>query len=186
MDSQLTLVPATPAHRLLFSTDSMKNTTLLLDGAPAYTISTDSDPNHSRTEIRAASEVQVLARVRRKDVLPNVITFPQVTATEMRLHKWFRKTALPDGSSAHVIDTEYRQFTLKTHPVHRLALFKFREDNLQTPVAHWQRSDGMSSLALGIQAGVPAAARAYILAAFIVWEFKLRMTEKASLIVLGA
>ncbi|KAJ7831779.1 hypothetical protein B0H14DRAFT_2592459 [Mycena olivaceomarginata] len=41
MDSQLTLVPAAHAERLIFSADSMKNTTLYLDGAPAYTLFTD-------------------------------------------------------------------------------------------------------------------------------------------------
>jgi hypothetical protein len=41
MDSQLTLVSAAPAARLMFSQDSMKNATLSLDSGPAYTISTD-------------------------------------------------------------------------------------------------------------------------------------------------
>ncbi|KAJ7486950.1 hypothetical protein FB451DRAFT_1228389 [Mycena latifolia] len=181
MDSQLTLVVTAPTRRLLFNTDSMKNATLFLDFAsvPAYTISTDS--KNSCTELRAASTGELLARITRKDVLPDTIAFPQVDGgTEMRMSKWLRKTALPDGSPAHVMDTEHGKYFLKSNPVHRLALFS--EHELETPVAHWEHRDDTLPPVLVIQSGSTAwgATQPQIIAAFIVREFKLRMTEKAS------
>jgi hypothetical protein len=95
MDSQITLVSA-PAARLMFSRDSMKNATLFLDSGPAYTISTDT--SNARTELRAASTGELLARIARKEILPDTITFPAFNGgREMRLTKWLKKSKLSDG-----------------------------------------------------------------------------------------
>ncbi|KAJ7688730.1 hypothetical protein B0H17DRAFT_938024 [Mycena rosella] len=179
MDSQPTLILAAPAHLLIFSADSRKNATILLGSAPAYIIS--KDPIDFCTELRAAGTGQALAQITWRDVLPDVITFPQINATEMHLRKWLQKAALPNGSLAHIMDTGYGQFILKTHPVHRLALF--HEGDLQTPVAYWQ-SDATAPVALVIQARVCPDVQVHIIAAFIVREFKLRMRKKANQVVL--
>jgi hypothetical protein len=108
MDSQLTLVTVAPEVRLFFSTDSMKNVTLFLDSAPAYMISTDEQ--NSCTELCAAGTGELLARITRKDVLPDSIVFPNVNGSkEMRLAKWLKKSKLADGSCAIV------PITLRSH-----------------------------------------------------------------------
>jgi hypothetical protein len=96
MDSQLTLVSIAPAARLVFSQDSMKNATLFLDSGPAYTISTDT--SNARTELRAAGTGELLARIVRKEIMPDTITFPALNGgKEIRLTKWLKKSKLSDG-----------------------------------------------------------------------------------------
>jgi hypothetical protein len=150
MDSQLTLVTVAPEVRLMFDRDSMKNAALLLDSVPAYTIFTGT--TDACTELRVAGPGELLARVARKGILPDTITFPTVNGgREMGLKKWLKKSKLSDGSCAivpilicsfhqsssadtckfllpssiHVIGTENGNFALKTHPVHRLAMRTF-------------------------------------------------------------
>ncbi|KAJ7908009.1 hypothetical protein B0H13DRAFT_2273515 [Mycena leptocephala] len=156
----------------------MKNATLLLDSVPAYTIS---------TELRVTGTGELLARVAWKDILPDTITFPTVNGgREMGLKKWLNKSKLSDGSSIHVIGTKTGNFALKTHPVHRLAAIQlFHEDDLQTPVGHWQRTSSTSPPTLVLQAGIRAASRPKIITAFIVREFKMRMKEQTNQLAHG-
>ncbi|KAJ7453330.1 hypothetical protein B0H11DRAFT_2071820 [Mycena galericulata] len=187
MDSQLTLVPTTPSVYLSFSHNSMKNATLFLGATPVYTISTD--PQVSSTEIRASGTSELLAHIATKPILPDTIAFPGINGgKEIRLTKWSRKSKLPDGSSIHIISTDHGNFFLKIHPVHRLALF--REDDPETPVAHWQypmanNIDNELPLPTLILTGaIRDADRAQVIAAFIVREFRVRMKEEASRVTL--
>ncbi|KAJ7831367.1 hypothetical protein B0H13DRAFT_1551155, partial [Mycena leptocephala] len=96
MDSQLTLVSVAPAAHLKFSQDSMKNATLFLDSRPAYTISTDTSNAH--TELRAAGTGELLARIARKEIMPDTMTFPAPNrGKEIRSTKWLKKSKLSDG-----------------------------------------------------------------------------------------
>ncbi|KAJ7753142.1 hypothetical protein B0H14DRAFT_2635640 [Mycena olivaceomarginata] len=133
MDSQLTLV------------------TVAAEVPPAYIISTDEQ--NSCTELRTAGTGELLARITRKDVLPDSIAFPNVNGNkEMRLAKWLKKSKLADGSSTFDVETEHGTFFLRAHPVHRLALYK--EEDLETPVAYWQRINAAAPPTLVMQAGI--------------------------------
>ncbi|KAJ7167073.1 hypothetical protein C8R46DRAFT_1219453 [Mycena filopes] len=181
MDSQLTLVNPTPPVCLDFGTDSMINTILYRDSRPAYTISTELQG--STTEIRVAGTSALLARICRKEVLPDTISFPNIAeGKDLRLSKWLRRSPLPDGIHAHVIETEVGNCFLKKHITYRLALFT--EYDLDTPVAHWERRDDASPLSLILYAGTENF-HPQIIAAFIVQELKMRMTEKADLVALS-
>ncbi|KAJ7036342.1 hypothetical protein C8F04DRAFT_953916 [Mycena alexandri] len=181
MDSQLTLVNPTPPVCLDFSTDSMINTTLYRDSRPAYTISTELQG--STTELRTAGTLQLLARICRKEVLPDTVSFPNINdGKDLRLSKWLRRCTLPDGIHAHLIETEVGNCLLKKHIDHRLALFA--EYDPETPVAHWERRDGTSPLSLILYAGTENF-HPQIIAAFIVQELKMRMAEKADLVALS-
>jgi hypothetical protein len=80
----------------MFSTDSMINATLHRDSQPAYTITTELQG--STTEIRTAGTSQLLARITRREVLPDIIAFPNINGgKDMRLGKWMRRCKLPDG-----------------------------------------------------------------------------------------
>ncbi|KAJ7171420.1 hypothetical protein C8R46DRAFT_1216985 [Mycena filopes] len=183
MDSQLTLVTPAPATHLLFSRDSMKNATLLLNGTPAYTIATDADG--SCTELRTANTslvvtagantAEVLARIRRRALRPDTIAFPRTEDKEMAISKWLKKSRNADGSSFHVLKTvEGDTLVLRKHAVHRLAMFPAEEDE---PIAYWHRASPILPPTLVMRAGV--AARPQIIAAFVVREFQMRMKEKA-------
>ncbi|KAJ6540832.1 hypothetical protein DFH09DRAFT_1175412 [Mycena vulgaris] len=178
MDSQLTLVPAVQTHYLAFSTDSMKNATLSLDSVPLYTVFTD--PQNAHTDLRTIGTAQLLARITRKALLPDTITFPG--GKEIPLAKWLRKTRLPDGLSIRVLETEHGSAILKVHSTHRLALFK--EGDLETPIAHWERRNARAPPTLVLPAG--ATQPHIIIAAFIVREFELRMREQAARVAVGA
>ncbi|KAJ7081017.1 hypothetical protein C8R44DRAFT_68756 [Mycena epipterygia] len=181
MDSQLTLVNVAQPVFLTFTSDNMINTTLLLNSRPAYTISTALQG--STTEIRAAGTSELLARISRKEILPDTITFPNLNeGKEMRLSKWLRRVKLEDGLHAHAIETEVGNCLLKKHPVHRLALFT--EYDLESPVAHWERPDKTSPLSLVLYSGTENF-HAPIIAAFTVQELKMRMAEKANLVALN-
>lgn len=136
MESQLTLVNPAPPVSFTFATNSMINTTLYRDSRPAYTLSTELQG--STTELRASDTSELLARISRKEILPDTITFPSINdGKEMRLSKWMRRCKLPDGrydgtllgccvpmcfSHAHAIDTEVGVCLLKKHRIHRLAV----------------------------------------------------------------
>ncbi|KAJ6489883.1 hypothetical protein C8R45DRAFT_901493 [Mycena sanguinolenta] len=175
MDSQLTLVNASPPVCLTFSTNSMINATLYRDSRPVYTIATELQG--TTTEIRAWGTSQLLVRIARKELLPSTITFPNINGgKDMRLGKWLRRCKVPDGGHAYVIQTEVGNCILKKHQIYRLALFT--EYDLETPVAHWENATGTPSLILhsGTENFYPQ-----IIAAFTVRELKMRMAEKADI-----
>ncbi|KAJ6626147.1 hypothetical protein B0H10DRAFT_1999209 [Mycena sp. CBHHK59/15] len=179
MDSQLTLVNPAPPTFLTFGTNSMINTTLFLDTRPAYTISTALQG--STTEIADAGSKEVLARIVRKEVLPDTVAF--AGGKEIRVSKWLRKAKLPDGFSASEIDTEVGKCYLRMHREYRLALFT--EYDLDTPVAHWERhSDPFAPPTLVLYSGTENF-RPQIVAAFTIMELKMRMTEKADIVALS-
>ncbi|KAJ7159964.1 hypothetical protein C8R43DRAFT_993966 [Mycena crocata] len=184
MDSQLTLVTLPPTVSLVFSHNSLKNATVFLGSRPVYIISTNSQ--NSVTEIRGAETEEVLVHIARNKLRADTIAFPTLKAAkEMRLTKWLGKCHLSDGSSTYAIDTEQGKFLLKAHPVHRLALFC--ENDLETPVAHWQNPQETSGPMLVMQAATwRSEACPEIMAAFVVREFNMRMAEKASQITLVA
>ncbi|KAF7341684.1 Peptide methionine sulfoxide reductase [Mycena sanguinolenta] len=178
MDSQLTLVNLPPPLCLTFSTNSMINVILYRDSQPAYIISTDLRIGGSTTEIRAADGTEVLARVTRKELLPDTIAFPHINGgEEMRLSKWLRRCKLSDNSDAHVIETEVGNCVLKKwHNAYRLALFA--EYDLETPVAHWERANSISPLSLMFYSGTENF-HPQIIAAFTIMELKMRREENA-------
>ncbi|KAJ7142007.1 hypothetical protein C8R43DRAFT_1238153 [Mycena crocata] len=183
MDSQLTLVTLPLTVSLAFSRNSMKNATLFLEAVPVYTISTD--PQSTVTEISGAESGEVLVRISRKTLLPDTIAFPTSRDNkEVRLTKWIQKQRLPDGSPIHLIETAQGKCLIKTHPVHRLALF--RESDLEVPVAHWQSPSANSAPILVIDVRTwRSEACPQVVAAFVVQEFNIRMAEQASQITLA-
>ncbi|KAJ7681695.1 hypothetical protein B0H17DRAFT_1230199 [Mycena rosella] len=123
MDSQLTLVTATPRIYLKFGSDSMINTTIFMNSRPAYTLSTALQG--STTDLSASRMSELLARISRKEILPNTIAFPSVNnGKEIRLSKWMSRQKLSDGLHVHLIETEIGKCFLRKHSVHRLAVLQ--------------------------------------------------------------
>jgi hypothetical protein len=61
----------------------------------------------------------------------------------------------------------------------------YKEEDLETPVAYWQRTNAAAPPTLVLQAGIWSSARPQIIAAFIIRELMMRMREKASHIALS-
>ncbi|KAJ7231149.1 hypothetical protein B0H12DRAFT_1146817 [Mycena haematopus] len=181
MDSQQTLVSPSLSIRLTFSANSMTNAALSRDSRPAYTITTQLQG--STTDIRASGRTEVLARISRKDFLPDTVKFPNINGgKEVRLSKWMRPLKLPDGSHAHIIETEVGNCVLKTHPVYRLEVFS--EHNLDTPIAHWELANETRPLSLMLCAGTDTF-YSQVIAAFTIQDLRMRMTEKSSRMAFG-
>ncbi|KAJ6563321.1 hypothetical protein DFH09DRAFT_1158948, partial [Mycena vulgaris] len=166
MDSQLTLADPSPPVSLTFNADSMTNATLTINNTtPAYTISTDS--RGGTTEIRAAGTDEVLARIVRKGILPDTITFPNLNGGK----------AVPIGpyvSSRRQLEKCF----LRKYRLYRLALFT--EHDLDTPVAYLMRPTVATpiGMVLMLEPGTESF-RAQITAAFIIQEQKTRADEDA-------
>ncbi|KAJ7488898.1 hypothetical protein FB451DRAFT_1223211 [Mycena latifolia] len=176
MDSQATLIDPSPVS-LIFNCNSMTNATLRLNSTPAYTISTDS--RGATTEIRAVGTDEVIARILRRGMRPDTITFPNVNGgKELRLNKWLQSAKAPDGVPVCVVETEEGKCFLRKYQHFRLALFT--EYDPENPVAHLQVPTVTRPvpLALVLQPGTEHV-RAQIIAAFIVQEQTMRTEEEA-------
>lgn len=102
MDSQKTLVdPSTSSSPkfLVFWSNKLKDTKVSLSTSPqipAYVIKTDK--GDYKTEIRDARTQRLVAGIRRKEFLPDTITFDKDGGkVEMRVSKWLSKTKASDG-----------------------------------------------------------------------------------------
>lgn len=102
MDSQETLVAAPTSSSpefLLFWSNTLKDTKVSLSTSPqtaAYVIKTDKGDH--KTEIRDARTQRLVASIRRKEFLPDTITFEKDgEQVETKVNKWLSKTKAPDG-----------------------------------------------------------------------------------------
>ncbi|KAJ7436484.1 hypothetical protein B0H11DRAFT_1754780 [Mycena galericulata] len=181
MDSQITLVNLSPPVCLTFSADSMINATLFLDSRPTYKLSTKLQG--TTTKLRAVDTSALLARITRREVLPNTVTFPNVgDGKEMRVSSWLKRCKLEDGIEACIIETGVGKCFLKRDRKYRLALYsEYDPDN---PVAHWKRTDPASPLSLILYPGTEDF-HPQIIAAFTIEELKMRMLEKMDSVALS-
>ncbi|KAJ7821371.1 hypothetical protein B0H14DRAFT_3471555 [Mycena olivaceomarginata] len=164
MESQLTLVTVDSAVRLTFNRD---NATISLDSVHAYTITTDAQNMY--TELRAVGNGELLVRIVRKAILPDTIAFP---TTPQRLVRY-------TSSQCFSSSPRYRHGTWAVHSQGTPSA----SAGAKTTYSRWLRVGNASTPTLVICAEPWASsrARAQVIAAFIVQEFKMRMKEQASL-----
>ncbi|KAF7288824.1 hypothetical protein HMN09_01364200 [Mycena chlorophos] len=187
MDSQLTLVLRPSESRLVFAEDNMKNTSIFVDGAPAYTIRTPLD--NKTTEIVEAASGSVLARVVRRELRPDTLALVGTDGRlgpQVRVDRWLRKGKLQNRASAYFLGPRPdEQLLLRPHPQHRLALYSAVDADYDTqPMARWERTctrSGKYQLSLLISkendTGTSEEDRVRILAAFVLLELNLRLKE---------
>ncbi|KAF7308115.1 hypothetical protein MKEN_01174100 [Mycena kentingensis (nom. inval.)] len=182
MESQLTLVNPAPPATLTFHPDSMSDSVLYSDTRALYAITTHLQHSSSCTELRRAGETEVIARISRNSILPDTVSFASEAHREVRISKWLRKCKLPDGISAHAIDTVVGLCILRTHREYRLALYT--EFDADLPVAHWEATEASRSVPpqLVIANAIPESLHPQIICAFVVEEFRMRMAEKADVV----
>ncbi|KAJ7055450.1 hypothetical protein C8F01DRAFT_1373665 [Mycena amicta] len=186
MDSQLTLVHHPTELRLVFARDDVKNTSIAIDGAPAYTVRTPLDS--MTTEIIAAGSMVALARVVRREIFPNTVAFAVsggILGHEVRLDKWLRKGKMADKSTAYFLQINDERLVLRRHPQYRLALSAPENDSQD--IARWDRPTVLSppTLVLKSTDNASEAHRIQILTAFLVVELAMRLKEQAGGVSLG-
>jgi hypothetical protein len=91
--------PAPPSKSYNFSREDMKNTKIFNNqpASPLYSVVTDIKSD-KRTDIFDARGNRLLARVDKRDILPDTITFPnRNNGSSINLSKWLQKSKLEDG-----------------------------------------------------------------------------------------
>ncbi|KAJ6524337.1 hypothetical protein B0H19DRAFT_1200436 [Mycena capillaripes] len=158
---------------LVFGKNSMVATMIMLNGAPVYKVSTSQ--HGGTTEVRSSDTDALVARIARREILPDTVKFPDVKGTKsLRISKWLKRTALADGTIAFALQCADGPYFLRNHHVHRLALYGTDQTSI---VAHWKSQTESSPLTLIISPGVERS-HAQIIAAFLYAEQKMRSMEQ--------
>ncbi|KAJ7691046.1 hypothetical protein B0H17DRAFT_1201386 [Mycena rosella] len=151
---------------LAFESNSMLATMITRGGAPLYAVSTNQ--HGSTTEIRAPGTNTLLARIARRELLPDTIAFADGKPT--RLSKWLKQGTLADGLPAATLDTPPGVCVLRAHPEHRLTPLPPAVALAPTQV----------TMALVFPKAVDAGWEVRILAAFLFQEQRTRIAERNS------
>jgi hypothetical protein len=176
---QVTTTPTKPVppKSYNFSLENMKNTKIFNNqpASPLYSVVTDTKSD-KRTEIFDARGNHLLARIDRRDILPDTITFPnRNNGSSINLNKWLQKSKLDDGHHIHSIETAHGTYVWKSDADYRLALY--RKDDMTNPVAHLQRGTRTQNFAVIMQ-GEAELIRDDVIVSFLILEQRLRISEK--------
>lgn len=167
----------TPPKSYNFSREDMKNTKIFNNqpALPLYSVVTDIKSD-KRTDIFDARGNRLLARVDRRDILPDTITFPnRNNGSSINLSKWLQKSKLEDGHHVHSIETAHGTYVWKSNADYRLALY--RKGDMSSPVAHLQQGTRTQNFAVIMQ-GEAELIRDDVIVSFLILEQRLRISEK--------
>ncbi|KAG1763368.1 hypothetical protein EDD22DRAFT_777131 [Suillus occidentalis] len=169
--------PTPPSKSYNFSREDMKNTKIFNNqpASPLYSVVTDVKSD-KRTDIFDARGNRLLARVDKRDILPDTITFPnRNNGSSINLSKWLQKGKLGDGHHIHSIDTARGTYVWKSDANYRLALY--RKGDMSSPVAHLQQGTRTQNFAVIMQ-GEAELIRDDVIVSFLILEQRLRISEK--------
>ncbi|PPQ76434.1 hypothetical protein CVT26_013004 [Gymnopilus dilepis] len=176
--SQITLVAPEATSTLIFSKNSVLNTSLYLNARAVYEIAT-TDSAAERTVIKDVATGEVVVVIQRRTVLSDIVVFSardgrgEVT---VKLKEWLKEKTLENGYSTWTIETPIGNFVWRTDKSLRLALCP--ESNLDHPIAWAQLKTDTDPFALVLTRGTEPF-REEIVASYIVLEQKMRMKEKS-------
>ncbi|KIK43807.1 hypothetical protein CY34DRAFT_81144 [Suillus luteus UH-Slu-Lm8-n1] len=169
--------PTPPSKSYNFSREDMKNTKIFNNqpASPLYSVVTDIKSD-KRTDIFDARGNRLLARVDKRDILPDTITFPnRNNGSSINLSKWLQKSKLEDGHHVHSIETAHGTYVWKSDANYRLALY--RKGDMSSPVAHLQQGSRTQNFAVIMQ-GEAELIRDDVIVSFLILEQRLRISEK--------
>ncbi|KAF8898243.1 hypothetical protein CPB84DRAFT_1825417 [Gymnopilus junonius] len=182
--STSTLVNPDPPLRLVFDRDSVISATLYSRTGPMYKITTNS--TISRTELKdlTTGEQRVVAIVKRRELLPDVVVFDHRSQKSVRMSKWLkRKKGGPGTHPSAELQTESGSFTWKTDNVYPFALYSNSDDRSQMaeepgcPIAYSKVLEDPPTIALIIRR-CDDSVQIEIITSFLVLEHRRRMKEK--------
>lgn len=166
-----------PPKSYNFSLEDMKNTKIFNNqpASPLYSVVTDIKSD-KRTDIFDVRGNRLLARVDRRDILPDTITFPnRNSGSSIHLSKWLQKSKLEDGHHIHSIETAHGTYVWKSDAAYRLALY--RKGDMSKPVAHLQQGTRTQNFAVIMQEEAELI-RDDVIVSFLILEQRLRISEK--------
>ncbi|KAJ7603595.1 hypothetical protein FB45DRAFT_908550 [Roridomyces roridus] len=168
--SQITLVDPAPRIFLTFSRNSMLSTTIRRQpqGNLVYLVTTNM--HATTTEVRDADTERPVARIVRKDFLPDTVSFSG--GKTVRMNKWLKRAELPDEIPSSILEIDMGQCVLRAHPQYRLALYSPGMDNI---LAHWEPNTHPPTLILS---PTVESSQSQILTAFLYLEQMMRIKEK--------
>ncbi|KAF9481295.1 hypothetical protein BDN70DRAFT_991980 [Pholiota conissans] len=171
-DSQTTLVSSEQTTELTLSTKSILNTLLLTKGKPSIAISTV-DPAGAVTKIINLATGQLLATIKRRTFLPDVVKFEQLYNGEpLKIREWLLEVKISGQYTKWIVNTPSGTFVWHVHKIFRLALFP--ENDSENPIA-WLQLDGSFSLVLKRST---EGFRDEIITSFVILEQQMRLEEK--------
>ncbi|KAJ7755303.1 hypothetical protein DFH07DRAFT_821748 [Mycena maculata] len=180
--SQATLADPSPPTCLVFERNSMLETTILRHASPVYRVSTNR--HGSTTEVCVPGTHTIIARIVRKEILPDTVAFSDTNGGKaVRVSRWLKRTKQADGRSEAILETDIGACILRTHPDYRLALY---DADLSTIVAHWAPLTRPPSPPTLVLAPGIERSQVKILVAFLCEEQKLRIAEKNSTVKAAA
>ncbi|KAG2134502.1 hypothetical protein DEU56DRAFT_409007 [Suillus clintonianus] len=176
---QSTTTPENPAppKSYNFSLDNMKNTKIFNNqpASPLYSVVTDVKSD-KHTDIFDLRGNRLLARIDRRDILPDTITFPYRNGGySIYLSKWLQKSKLENGHHIHAIETALGTYVWKSDAEYRLALY--RKGDMSKPVVHLQQGTRTQNFAVIMQ-GEAELIRDDVIVSFLMLEQRLRISEK--------
>ncbi|KAF9233800.1 hypothetical protein BU15DRAFT_79780 [Melanogaster broomeanus] len=122
MDSLVTLVnPASQTPYFLSNTRLKDAVIYARPDVPLYKVTSDS----KQIQISdGCTPGRVIAVLHRRELLPDTVSFPgRIGGTRISVQKWLRRTKLPDGSSAYVMETSYGRYIWKVVSGHHHEIF---------------------------------------------------------------
>ncbi|KAF9546893.1 hypothetical protein CPC08DRAFT_769557 [Agrocybe pediades] len=195
-----TLINPSPPLSLIFDRNSVVSATLYSRTGPKYRISTNITV--TRTDLYELSQdasgpgtsvsQTMVASVKRRDFLPNVVVFKHRKGRAIRLNEWLRrdKNGRPGRSPSAELTTLDGHYTWIANSTHRLALYARKGSHTtmpfhavspidQQPIAYSKTVDSPPTLALVLRdCDCSDDTKIEIIMSFLVMENKLRQKEK--------
>ncbi|KAG1749428.1 hypothetical protein EDB19DRAFT_1893514 [Suillus lakei] len=163
MQATTTPTDPVPPKSYNFSREDMKNTKIFNNqpASPLYLVVTDIKSD-KRTDIFDARGNRLLARIDRRDILPDTITFPDRNrGSSINLNKWLQKSKLENGHHIHSIETTPGTYVWKSDADYRLALY--RKGDMSNP-----RTQNFARRLI----------RDDVIVSFLILEQRLRISER--------
>ncbi|KAF9228891.1 hypothetical protein BS17DRAFT_214362 [Gyrodon lividus] len=183
MDSSATLVnPAPPTPYFLSNTD-LKNAVIYAHPTvPLYKITS----NSKQIQISdGCTPGHIIAVLHRRDLLPNTVSFPERNVgAQVSIQKWLRKTKLPGGSIAFIMETSHGSHVWKSVSRHCQKVYADYdpENSLACFYLHETLSHGMPAFIL--ESGAEPL-RDDLVVAYLIQRHRVMMEDKALNLFLG-
>ncbi|KIJ63422.1 hypothetical protein HYDPIDRAFT_29666 [Hydnomerulius pinastri MD-312] len=183
MDSTLTLVnPAPPTPYFLSNTDLKDAVIYAHPAVPLYKITSDS----KQIQISdGCTPGRVIAVLQRRDLLSNTVSFPERNGgSHISVQKWLRKTRMPDGSVACIMETDYGPYIWKMISRHRQKVYAdYDQDrSIASCYLHERLSHGKPAFVLDSQM---EPLRDDFVVAYLIQRHRVMMEDKALNLFVG-
>ncbi|KAF8812002.1 hypothetical protein BYT27DRAFT_6434430 [Phlegmacium glaucopus] len=178
LESTLTLVDPPPPRTFVFNRNSVHNATLYSCVSPVYTIK--STGTLSCTDLIDLGEQKIVASIKRRQILPDVVVFPHRNSKPIRIDKWLKPRKAPFGQTPYAnLKTLAGTFIWRLEGTgsHRFALYFDGQDD--SPIAYSRSILDPPTIGLILMPGLDNVL-VEIITSFLILENKFRMDQKTN------